>query len=190
MFRAARPKGAGGLPCKAYQLPDHQVGGEIRYAKSGERGPIYAQLARRLCFGSSHEAPPSFHCGDAGLGLARLRDAGRDPGEFHRHRHNCRQRAISPVFRGRSGVSRLCCARPASGRCPPPVSGPACGPNASRHRPAQRDSPILYTAGPMSCFICRCIRETCADSSRNQRGHLQAVRCADKITAQWCAVLG
>lgn len=24
MFRAARPKGAGGLPCKAYQLPDHQ----------------------------------------------------------------------------------------------------------------------------------------------------------------------
>ena len=27
MFRASRPKGASGLPCKAYQLPDHQVGG-------------------------------------------------------------------------------------------------------------------------------------------------------------------
>jgi hypothetical protein len=30
MFRAARPKGAGGLPCKAYQLPDHQVGGAMK----------------------------------------------------------------------------------------------------------------------------------------------------------------
>jgi hypothetical protein len=24
MFRVVRPKGASGLPCKAYQLPDHQ----------------------------------------------------------------------------------------------------------------------------------------------------------------------
>lgn len=44
MFRVARPKGAGGLPCKAYQLPDHQVGGECALYRNRA-----GTFCKRLC---------------------------------------------------------------------------------------------------------------------------------------------